>query len=426
MDSRQNTIDNKKTKLISSFHHSFAGGSKNMSRLIHYLAQKEYDIEAYFLEMPQYFTYTNSGVKTHILTSSNIHSDVIDSSSIKNYSITEKIVEKLRANTNTILFGANLFPYCNILLDAKMQIRQIHNNEQRLIVHPVGSDIWQVGTQIKSRVKWLLDNQLVDSVVTYSDNFVWEIKEYFNIAREINVLPPVLENEKFFPLSATEISERRKTLGFSDDVFIIHHHSSMRKIKCPEIVLDIARKAAQIIHEKCILIMTGPIPNEVISSVGLNLTVATSNSIFKYQTQLENLTIYWTGVLPNVEYILQVSDVELNASLHDSFNLALMEAMACAVPVVTSDTVGISNHIIKSNGGICFPTKRLSFDELNGVLKSKNSKQRFFNVDYAIDAIAEIARDRTASRLRGQAAANYVAEEFSLEKVSREFYKHIN
>lgn len=414
-----------KRNIISTYHHSFAGGSKNTSRLLHYLSQNGCDVEAYFFEMPQYFTYTKSPVRTHTLNSLGMHSDVIDTKLIKNYSITEKIVNGLQNTYDPILFGANLFPYCNILLDAKIQLAQLQQGNPKLIIHPVGSDIWQVGTHLKSRVKWLLENPLVDSIITYSDNFVLEIKEYFNIDREINVLPPVLERERFFPLSSMEISERRKALGLNDDVFIIHHHSSMRKIKCPEIVLDIAQKATQLISEKCILMMTGPIPHEQIYSLNLNLVRVTPNDLFEYQTELNNLTIYWTGVLSNVEYIMQVSDVELNASLHDSFNLALMEAMACAVPVVTSDTVGISKHILKANAGFCFPVKRLAFDELNDVLKSEDSKHHLFDIDYAVNAIVEIAKERTASRLRGQGAANYVAEEFSLEKVSQEFYKHI-
>ena len=37
-----------------------------------------------------------------------------------------------------------------------------------------------------------------------------------------------------------------------------------------------------------------------------------------------------------------------------------------------------------------------------------------------------MAKDRAAAKLRGQEAARYVEEEFSLEKVTKEFYKHIN
>lgn len=254
-----------KREIISTYHHSFAGGSKNTSRLLHYLSQNDCDVDAYFFEIPQFFKYTQSNVKTHSLGANSIHSEVIDTNVIKNYSFADKIIKELNGRKNPILFGANLFPYCNILHDVKSQLQHIRKYEPKLIIHPVGSDIWQIGVQLKSRVKWLLDNPLVDSIVTYSPGFISEIKEYFNIEKEIHVLPPILEKEKFFPISEIEKSIRRKKIGFGDDYFIIHHHSSMRRIKCPEIVLQIAMNSAQLISEKCVLIMTGPIPHDEIS-----------------------------------------------------------------------------------------------------------------------------------------------------------------
>lgn len=414
-------------KLLSLYHHSFAGGSKNTSRLLHYLSLNGYNIDAYFFEKPQYFNYTTSNVKIHTLNSTDIYSEVIDTGLLTNYSITNRIIEDSNRTNDTILFGSNLWPYCNILLDAKSQLNHINKYDTRLILHPVGSDIWQIGPQIKSRVKWLLDNPLVDSILTYSNCFINDIKEYYKIQREIHVLPPVLEKEKFFPLNEEQILERKKEIGIDENHFVITHHSSMRRIKCPEIVLDIAQKSAQLISDRCILIMTGPIPFSELISLNLNLINSHNNeSLFKYSTEKDNLTIYWTGVLSNVEYLLQISDVELNASLYDSFNLSLMEAMACGVPVVSSDIVGICKHVSAANAGFCFPTIKLNFDELNRVLQSNTSKKLLFDIDFAVSAIVSISKDRIAAKAKGKEGARYVAETFSFEKAKNEFYKHIS
>lgn len=412
-------------KIIASYHHSFAGGSKNTSRLLNYLTQSGYEIDAYFFGTPQYFSYTKTSINIQSLRLTQNHSEVIDSSFIMNYLAADKIVQRFK-KSESILFGANLFPYCDILLDAKIQIQQSLQSEPKLIVHPVGSDIWQIGRQLKSRVKWLLDHESVNSVITYSEKFALEIKEQFDIKREINVLPPVFESEKFFPLNELEISNRRKKLGLNDDVIILTHHSSMRKIKCPEIVIKIAQKASQLITSKCVLIMIGPIPFEKISSLNLNLEKICINEIFLHQTRINNLTIYWTGLLSNVEYLLQISNVELNTSLHDSFNLALMEAMGCAVPVVTSNTAGISEHVKKSNGGICFPVKRLAFDDLNNILNSNKSTEYLFEIDYAVSAVEDIVKNKEIAKLKAKEASAYVAREFHFRKIIEEFYKHIN
>ncbi|MDB5088592.1 MAG: hypothetical protein JWR09_2586 [Mucilaginibacter sp.] len=411
--------------IFSMYHHSFAGGSKNTSRLLNHISRSDHAVDAYFFEMPQYFAYTQTKVRIHDLALTNVNSEVIDIQSLNNYSATDKIIQGLDAVADPILFGANLFPYCNILHDVKSQLINFKNDNFKLIIHPVGSDIWQVGTQMRSRVKWLLESPLVNSIITYSPGFVSEIKEYFNIKSDISVLSPVLEKEKFFPIEEKEKSKRRRNLGLTDDDFIIHHHSSMRKIKCPEIVLEIAIKSAQLINEKCILLMVGPIPYDAITSLNLNLGKLSDHDLFTYVTTKGNLTIYWTGVLSDVEYLMQISDVELNASVHDSFNISLMEAMGCGIPVVTSDVVGISPHIKKANAGVCFPTKKLKFDELNEVLALETSISYLFDIDYAVSAIISFANDRTGAKLKGNAGATYVINEFCIDRITNEFYTHI-
>lgn len=413
-------------KIVSTYHHSFAGGSKNTSRLLHHLSKNGCEVDTYFFETPQYFTYTQSKVNVHTLGADYIPTEVVDSQAIRNYLLTERIINGLFQQTEAILFGANLFPYCNILLDAKSQLVQEGKSNPRLIIHPVGSDMWQIGTKLKPRVKWLLDNPLVDTIFTYSDSFVAEIKAYYNIQKDIHVLPPVLEKAKFFPISTTEKQQRRKTLGFSEEDFIIHHHSSMRKIKCPEIVLDIAIKAAQNISAPCTLIMTGPIPHELIKALHLKLQLLPGHRNFQQITRLPNLTIYWTGILADVSYLMQIADMELNASIHDSFNLSLMEAMACGLPVVTSEIVGIGPHVLKSGGGFCFPAKKLNFDELNRVLDTNEAKNAIFDLDYAVEVIRNLAGDRHSAHLKGMSGAAYVAEEFGIEKAAQIFHQFIN
>lgn len=415
----------KRKKITASFHHGFAGGSKSISRLLHFLSQNGCDVEAYFFEKPQFFNYTKSNVNTHILSSATIHSEVIDSSTIKNYSFTNKIIESINDEADNILFGANLWPYCNVMLEVKSQLSHLHKNNPKLILHPVGSDIWCIGPQIKSRVKWLLDNPAVDAIITYSESFVADIKEYYNIKKDIHVLPPVIEASRFFPLTKAEKFSRRSDLGFKEDDFIMHHHSSMRKIKCPEVLIDIALKSAQLISNRSILIMVGPVPYEEIAALNLSLESLSEQKPFIYKTSKNSLTIYWTGILSSVEYLLQVADLELNTSLNDSFNLSLMEAMGCGVPVVTTDVVGISKNILEAGAGYCFPTDKLMYDELNEVINSENSKNYLFDIDYAISAVLSIASGNKSTINMGNNGAKYVSTEFNVQKITSEFYNLI-
>jgi len=170
-----------KKEIISTYHHSFAGGSKNTCRFLNYLSNNGCNVNAYFFEIPQFFIYTTSNVFKHLFSTQNINSEVINSSYIKEYCIVNQIVEGLKGKNNYILYAANLFPYVNILHDVKTQITNLYGENPKFIIHPVGSDIWQVGPQIKSRVKWLMDSPLVDSIHTYSNSFINEIKDYYQI-----------------------------------------------------------------------------------------------------------------------------------------------------------------------------------------------------------------------------------------------------
>lgn len=417
-----------KQKIISAYHHSFAGGSKNTCRLLDSLVDENFSVDAFFFERPQYFTYMKSKIQTYIYRSSEgIHSDVMNNQDLGSLFLTNKLVDKIQKERPAILFGANLFPYCKILLDAKMQYKNITSfNLPKLILHPVGSDIWQIGSQVKPQVKWLLEHSLVDKIVTYSGGFISEIKEQFSIKRRIDVLPPVLESQKFFSLSEVELSKRKKRLGFGDDTFIIHHHSSMRPIKCPEIIIEIALKASEVIVRDCVLIMVGPIPRKETIRLNLKLKQFNGNSIFTYVSIYKRLKIYWTGVLSNVEYLMQVSDVELNASLHDSFNLSLMEAMACGIPVITSDIVGIREHIDLSQGGFSFATRRLDFEELNCILRKGELKNILFDIDSAVNDLKVLSENEEKRKQIGQQGAQYVLREFSPQKVVKEFHKILN
>lgn len=422
---KKHTLVLKELNIISTYHHGFAGGSKNTSRLLHTLAANGCEVSAYFFEKPQFFIYTNSNVKVRTLLSNYLLSEVIEDGVLKNYSASNIIIEDAKTSNDFLLFATNLFPYCNILHDVKMQLLHLLKKSPKLIIHPVGSDVWQVGSKMPSRVKWLLESSLVDHVVSYSETFVNEIKEHFSIEREIEVLSPILENDRFFPIDEMTIQKRKKTLGITD-AFVMHSHNSMRRVKCPEIVLDIALKAAEMISEKCVLLMVGPVPFEKINGLGLPLIKLEENNLFQYKSCTNNLTIYWTGPVSNVEYFLQISDVEINSSLHDSFNLSLMEAMACGLPVVTSDIVGICNHILNAKAGFVFPTKRLKYDELNEVINTCSNKRHLFDISYAVDAVVHIAKNREMANSMGKSGADYVRNEFSPEKALKQFSKYLD
>ncbi len=413
------------SNILATYHHSFAGGSKNTSRILHYLADdSNCQIESFFFEEPQFFAYTPTKINRNILSSGQLISEVIDPCLTQAMLLENKIYRTAITTKDPILLAANLFPYAEMMVNVKRQMEAIDKRSANLIIHPVGSDIWQIGSQLKSRVKFLLESSLVDSIITYSDSFAEEIADFFDCRRPISIIPPVLESEHFFPLAETERIKRRKQHRFLPDDFIIHHHSSMRKIKCPQTVIEIASIAAQAIERNCYLIMSGPVPAELINDMKIRVDAVPEDEKFLYKSQVGDLTILWTGLVDDPSYFLQIGDVELNVSLHDSFNISLLEAMACGIPVISSDIVGIKPAIQEANAGICFPSTRLRLDTLQSVIESNASTKQYFDMDYAVQVLKKFAENSHQAQILGSNGAQFSKIYFGKEQILPQFKKH--
>ena len=413
-----------KKSLVSLYHGSFTGGSKNTSRFLDYLSFNNFCVEAFFFDIPAYFESAKTNVSMHFTAQKKCNSEVINADRLQDTLMEEMLISYLKDKNDYILFSEYLFPYCNILLNVKSKISNRNTRCAPLIIHPVGSDIWELGPQFKSTVKHILDSSLVNGIFAYSNSFANEIKSYYEIQREIAILNPVIDSAIFCPIDKIEKKRRKLMIGVDEDDFIIHHHSSMKKIKCPEVVLTICRTVTKLYKRNCVLIMTGPIPFSILESERINLTRLPESPYFEYKSQVEKLTILWTGLSANVEFLIQLADVELNASLHDSFNISLVEAMSCGVPVVTSDVVGIREHIVSSGSGICFPTKRLNYDELNSALHANDPTEKYFDIGFAVDALGSLIENKSGDM--GQKGAAYTSQNFNFEIAYKQFNELIN
>jgi glycosyltransferase involved in cell wall biosynthesis len=119
------------------------------------------------------------------------------------------------------------------------------------------------------------------------------------------------------------------------------------------------------------------------------------------------------GVLRDVRSVLWAADVELNASRHDSFNLSLAEAMACGLPVVTTDVVGILSHISSAGAGFAVP------------LEDPQGNAR----TYYSSAVAHLMRLACNEGLRkalARRAARYAAIEFSAAQLVDGIVPYLN
>jgi glycosyltransferase involved in cell wall biosynthesis len=111
-------------------------------------------------------------------------------------------------------------------------------------------------------------------------------------------------------------------------------------------------------------------------------------------------TIYFSGEVGNVHEYLQASDIFVLPSEDDAFPLALVEAMACGLPVVTTRVGGIPEIVS---------------DKQNGLLVEPGNFQQLYDAIYALIA------DTVLSASLGRSAGQTVRERYSAAAVSAQY-----
>lgn len=279
-----------------------------------------------------------------------------------------------------VIWAHYLFPYGAAGLMAAALLRG-SGVPVRLWLNPAGSDIWEVGPQLSELATGLLRDPGVDRIVTYSSSFAAELSDQYGVNRPIDVLKPCLGGG-YRPLSAVDRAAARRRLGLPADAFLISMHSNMRPVKASGDVLRVARRVASLADSRnVVLLLAGPAPS--------------------VPRDLSPLDIRLLGLLRDVTEVLQVSDAELNLSRHDSFNLSLAEAMACGVPVVTTDVVGIAPDIHVCEAGATVPL------EPSGPRDPRRCYRE------AVDALCRFASREDERSAAGRRAGEHAAAVFS-------------
>lgn len=161
-----------------------------------------------------------------------------------------------------------------------------------------------------------------DAVTAVSESLKQDTIKNFHIQREIHVVPNFIDFDRF----TKQKKEHFKMAIAPNNEKILVHTSNFRKVKRVEDVVKVFALVADKIPSKLLLIGDGP------ERMNIELMA-------REMGVCERIT--FLGKQEQIEEILSVCDLFLLTSETESFGLAALEAMACEVPVISSNSGGI-------------------------------------------------------------------------------------
>ncbi len=185
-----------------------------------------------------------------------------------------------------------------------------------------GTDITLVGKDRTFKPVVTFSINQSDGVTAVSQNLRSETYEFFEIENDIRVIPNFIDLTRF-NLQAKD--HFKKAIAPSGEKIIVHT-SNFRKVKRTEDVIKIFAKLVAKIPSKLLMVGDG-VERSYCEQLSRDLGVSED--------------VRFLGKQDAIEEILSVSDLFLMPSQSESFGLAALEAMACKVPVISSNAGGL-------------------------------------------------------------------------------------
>lgn len=235
--------------------------------------------------------------------------------------LASKMVDVARNERLDLLHVHYAIPHASAAVLAK-QILKTEGIQIPVVTTLHGTDITLVGKDPSYEPVVTFSINQSDGVTAVSEDLRKDTLKHFNITRDIKVIPNFIDLEKF----QRQRKDHFKTAICPNGEKLIVHTSNFRKVKRVDDVVRIFKKISEAIPARLLLVGDGPERGQI-------------------ESLCRELGIYdevrFLGKLEAVEEVLSVADLFLMPSEKESFGLAALEAMACQVPVVSSNAGGI-------------------------------------------------------------------------------------
>ncbi|HVW96477.1 MAG TPA: N-acetyl-alpha-D-glucosaminyl L-malate synthase BshA [Mucilaginibacter sp.] len=235
--------------------------------------------------------------------------------------LASRLVDVVRFEKLDILHVHYAIPHASAAFMAK-QILQTYGIYIPVVTTLHGTDITLVGKDRTFKPVVTFSINKSDGVTAVSEHLRSDTYKFFEIESDIRVISNFIDLNRF---NLKPKDHFKKAIAPSGEKIIVHT-SNFRKVKRTKDVIKIFAKIVEKIPAKLLMVGDG-VERSYCEQLARDLDVCDE--------------VRFLGKQDAIEEILSVSDLFLMPSESESFGLAALEAMACKVPVISSNAGGL-------------------------------------------------------------------------------------
>jgi len=307
--------------------------------------------------------------------------------------LASKIVEVAKFNGLDLVHAHYAIPHATSaylareIIKEEVQSKKKGNSNIKIITTLHGTDITLTGLEISFLPTMRFSIQKSDGVTAVSEFLKTKTQSQYDIQKDIRVIPNFINLDIYKKVNNKETECLRDRLTKNHEKIMVHT-SNFRPLKKVDDVIRIFQKVNEKIPSKLLLIGDGPERSKceyLAKDLGIDDRV-------KFYGEQESFM-----------ELLSIADLFLMPSQSESFGLSALEAMACGVPVVSSNAGGLPELNLHGETGY--------IAEIGDVDKM---------ADYAIRLLGDPKRYEIFSENALERATNL----FSAEKIIPEYEKY--